>query len=78
MGERDSQRLTTLTIGGPPLDAVRLTSGQARYRRMVNRLGPLQLKVNPGSGALAGRSTWSQDATQDRHKSEGLIERYGV
>ncbi len=48
----------------PPLDAVRLASGQARYRRMLNRLGPLQLKVNPGSGALAGRSTWSQDAAR--------------
>jgi len=71
MGEKDSQRLTTLTISGP-------RSGPARYRRMGNRLGSLQLKVNPGSGGLAGRSTWSQDATQDRHKSEGLIERYGV
>ncbi len=49
---------------GPPLDAVRLTSGQARYRRMGYRLGPLQLKVNPGSGGLAGRSTWSQDAAR--------------
>ncbi len=48
----------------PPLDAVRLATGQARYRRMGNRLGPLQLKVNPGSGALAGRSTWSQDAAR--------------
>ncbi len=48
----------------PPLDAVRLASGQARYRRMENRLGPLQLKVNPGSEGLAGRSTWSQDAAR--------------
>ncbi len=64
MGEKDSQRLTTLTITGPPLDAVRLAAGQARYRRMGNRLGPLQLKVNPGSEGLAGRSTWSQDAAR--------------
>ena len=48
----------------PSLDAVRLATGQARYRRMGNRLGPLQLKVNPGSGGLAGRSTWSQDAAR--------------
>ncbi len=53
-----------LISGGPPLDAVRLASGQARYRRMGDRLGPLQLKVNPGSGGLAGRSTWSQDAAR--------------
>ncbi len=46
------------------LDAVRLTSGQAHYRRMEYRLGPLQLKVNPGSEGLAGRSTWSQDAAR--------------
>jgi len=39
-------------------------AGQDRYRKMVNRLGPLQLKVNPGSGGLAGRSTWSQDAAR--------------
>jgi len=51
-------------LGGPPLDAVRLAVGQARYRRMGYRLGPLQLKVNPGSGGLAGRSTWSQDAAR--------------
>ncbi len=62
----------------PRSTLARLAAGQARYRRMGYRLGPLQLKVNPGSEALAGRSTWSQDATQDRHKSEGLIERYGV
>ena len=49
---------------GPPLDALRLAAGQARYRRMENRLGPLQLKVNPGSEGLAGRSTWSQDAAR--------------
>ncbi len=45
--------------GLPPL-----TAGQARYRRMGYRLGPLQLKVNPGSEGLAGRSTWSQDAAR--------------
>ena len=62
------------------LDAVRLAAGQARYRRMENRLGPLQLKVNPGSGGLAGRSTWSQDAA--RHDPSQRIPscdmRYGV
>ena len=55
---------TDLEQVSPPLDAVRLASGQARYRRMGNRLGPLQLKVNPGSEGLAGRSTWSQDAAR--------------
>ncbi len=64
MGEKDSQRLTTLTISGLRSGLSPLTSRQARYRRMGNRLGPLQLKVNPGSGALAGRSTWSQDAAR--------------
>ena len=64
MVEKDSQRLTTLTITGPRSGLSPLTSGQARYRRMGNRLGPLQLKVNPGSGGLAGRSTWSQDAAR--------------
>ncbi len=64
MGEKDSQRLTTLTISGLRSGLPPLTSRQARYRRMENRLGPLQLKVNPGSGALAGRPTWSQDAAR--------------
>ncbi len=49
---------------GPRSTLARLAAGQARYRRMVNRLGPLQLKVNPGSEGLAGRSTWSQDAAR--------------
>jgi len=60
----DSTNSAHSILGGPPLDAVRLAAGQARYRRMGYRLGPLQLKVNPGSGGLAGRSTWSQDAAR--------------
>ncbi len=49
---------------GPRSTLARLAARQARYRRMGNRLGPLQLKVNPGSGGLAGRPTWSQDAAR--------------
>ncbi len=48
----------------PRSTLARLAAGQARYRRMGYRLGPLQLKVNPGSEGLAGRSTWSQDAAR--------------
>ncbi len=60
----DSTNSAHSILGGPPLDPVRLAAGQARYRRMGYRLGPLQLKVNPGSEGLAGRSTWSQDAAR--------------
>jgi len=59
MGEKDSQRLTTLMITGPPLDAVRLASGQTLYRLMNNRLGSLQVvwSLNPGSEGLTDHST---------------------
>ena len=58
MGEKDSQRLTTLTITGPPLDAVRLAPGQTLYRLMNNRLGTLQMmwSTNPGSEGLTDHS----------------------
>ncbi len=60
MGEKDSQRLTTLTISGPPLDAVRLASEQTLYRLMNNRLSTLQMmwSINPGSEGLTDQSTW--------------------
>ena len=59
MGEKDSPRLTTLTLSGPPLDAVRLAAGQTLYRLMNNRLGTLQMMwtLNPGSEGLTDHST---------------------
>ena len=59
MGEKASQRLTTLTISGPPLDAVRLARGQTLYRLMNNRLGTLQVvwSINPGSEGMTDHST---------------------
>ena len=43
----------------PPLDAVRLASGQPLYRLMNNRLGTLQMMwtLNPGSEGLTDHST---------------------
>ena len=43
----------------PPLDAVRLASGQTLYRLMNNRLGTLQVmwSINPGSEGLTDHST---------------------
>ena len=59
MGEKDSQRLTTLTISGPSLDAVRLAAGQTLYRLMNNRLSTLHVvwSINPGSEGLTDHST---------------------
>ncbi len=44
---------------GPPLDAVRLASGQTLYRLMNNRLGTLQMmwSINPGSEGMTDHST---------------------
>jgi len=43
----------------PPLDAVRLASGQTLYRLMNNRLGTLQMmwSINPGSEGMTDHST---------------------
>ncbi len=43
---------------GPPLDAVRLATGQTLYRLMNNRLGTLQgvWSINPGSEGLTDHS----------------------
>jgi len=43
----------------PPLDAVRLTTGQTLYRLMNNRLGTLQMmwSTNPGSEGLTDHSS---------------------
>ncbi len=44
---------------GPPLDAVRLPTGQTLYRLMNNRLSTLQMmwSINPGSEGLTDHST---------------------
>ncbi len=53
------KKVTHKLISGPPLDAVRLATGQTLYRLMNDRLGPLQMmwSTNPGSEGLTDHST---------------------
>jgi len=52
------KKATQKLISGPPLDAVRLASGQTLYRLMNNRLSTLQVvwSINPGSEGLTDHS----------------------
>jgi len=72
MSEKDSQRLTTLTISGPPLDAVRLAAGRTLYG-LTPTASRRWSHQNLALTRVANLSTRGLTHGQDCRESEGVL-----